>query len=628
MSGYQPTTEQQAILGHDPCRHARVLAGPGTGKSATLIAMINKLVNRDPAPRLKLLTFTRAATAELAHKVTTQTTGELDRPSTIHSFAISVLLGNPGAGGFPEPLRIADRWEDRHIVEPTLRRHVNAPLRNIRRLIAEMAANWESLHPERDPEVDQQTRARFLDAWRRHRAIFGYTLLAEIPYRLREALEHHPDLRHLAYDVLMVDEYQDLNACDLEVLSRLAQRGCVVVATGDDDQSIYSFRKAAPEGIRRFPSDYPDAADYPLTVTQRCGRKIVEWANHVIQGDSDRPEDKPCLVCAPGAPEGEVGLYAFRSDKAEAKGVASLAERLINDRDVDPSDVLILLRSDHNAMFSRPIKQELDQRGIPYSDPDYVERLLTEDDNRRLMVLLHLMVDSVDSLAWASLMKLTHGVGDSFVDQIYQSALSENSRFGERLIAEYEQGFEGYTSRSARQATQAIQEALRLTDGAPLPEVPANGWGHWIIDVVDAGSLPGPTDEFRALLLKLDDAADQEHGLGRFLGQVSPLGKDLATSTSSGIRIMSMASSKGLTVRATIIAGMEDQIIPQDNVADQSEERRLLYVAMTRSREFLYGTWARTRRGPTARAGRASVGRFRQLSTFLQGGPVSSEEAS
>ena len=88
---------------------------------------------------------------------------------------------------------------------------------------------------------------------------------------------------------------------------------------------------------------------------------------------------------------------------------------------------------------------------------------------------------------------------------------------------------------------------------------------------------------------------------------------------------MTMAGSKGLTVEATIVAGLEHGLIPRPD-ADQAEERRLLYVAMTRPKRFLFGTWARTRRGPTAWAGRVRVAERRNPSMFVQGGPVSSQD--
>jgi DNA helicase-2/ATP-dependent DNA helicase PcrA len=92
-----------------------------------------------------------------------------------------------------------------------------------------MAANWESLQPAVDPRVDPAERARFLAAWGEHRQVYGYTLLAELPYALRNALHNHPDLEGVDYDLLIVDEYQDLNACDLEVLHLIADRGCSII---------------------------------------------------------------------------------------------------------------------------------------------------------------------------------------------------------------------------------------------------------------------------------------------------------------------------------------------------------------------------------------------------------------
>ena len=307
MPEFNPTLEQQAILAHDSSRHARVLAGPGTGKNATLVAFIGQLVAEQPDTKIKLLTFTRAATGELSQKVSEHPAGIAERPSTIHSFSISVLLRNEGAGDFPRPLRIADDWEDQNIVRPSLAKRAKVKLTQLARLITEMASNWESLTPQEDPKIDSATRARFIGAWNEHRAVYGYTLLAEIPYDLMTALTNHPDLKGVDYDLLIVDEYQDLNACDLAVLTLLAERGCSLIGAGDDDQSIYSFRKAAPEGIRRFPEDYENSDDYPLSITQRCARRIIEWASYVIEGDPDRPPKKP-LNPAKGSVDGEVGL--------------------------------------------------------------------------------------------------------------------------------------------------------------------------------------------------------------------------------------------------------------------------------------------------------------------------------
>lgn len=287
------TEEQQAVVNHPLPSHGRVLAGPGTGKSTIAAALAERLLVKDHPLKLKFLTFTRAATAELAKKLSVGQADTHGQPSTIHSFSISALLRNPGCASFPQPLRIPDDHEYNTLIRPHLARRVQVPVQKLDKLVTEMAAKWESLNPEEHPKITGEERARFMGAWLQHHRTFGYTLLAEIPELFRCALRDHDDLNGVDYDLLIVDEYQDLNACDLEVLRRLAERGASVLAIGDDDQSIYSFRKAHPAGIRRFLEDYVTNKDYKLTICHRSPRQIIEWAQHVIQGDPDRESRNP-----------------------------------------------------------------------------------------------------------------------------------------------------------------------------------------------------------------------------------------------------------------------------------------------------------------------------------------------
>lgn len=173
-----------------------------------------------------------------------------------------------------------------------------------------------------------------------------------------------------------------------------------------------------------------------------------------------------------------------------------------------------------------------------------------------------------------------------------------------------------------------IQSVLAwVDDHAPPENCPEKGWGNWIIGSAGGDVVPAPSEELAAVLNAIDKLVEPEQGLDRYLGQISPLGRDQALAESPGVRIMTMSGAKGLTVRATIIAAEEEGIIPRPD-CDLGEERRLLYVAMTRAKEFLYGTWARRRRGPTARAGAPRVAIARRHSSFLDAGPVKSEDGS
>lgn len=627
MADFKPSEEQQAILAHQPDQHARVLAGPGTGKSATLVAWLDELLNQEEPPKLKLLTFTRAATAELADKVLDHEALAAEKPSTIHSFAISVLLQNEGTGDFPQPLRMVDDWEKNQIVESSLARRARVNKRRISRLMQEMAAAWESLNEEEDPKVDAEQRARFLGAWNEHRIVFGYTLLAELPYALLTALRDHPDLDGIDFNLLMVDEYQDLNACDLAVLKEIAVHGCTIIGAGDDDQSIYSFRKANPAGIRRFDEDYPDAASYPLSISHRCGQHILDWASYVIEGDTNRPQ-KPRLSCPDETGDGEVALLSFAGHKAEATGIARLVKQLIDRDGLAPEEILILLRGDYNGQFSGPIMEALEKEGIDCSDPEALKRLLAEPTNRRVLEVMRLAENPVDSIAWASLLHLTKGISNSFVDQVYDVAQSNGVSFSTALMQLRAAEFPDLPTPSAKEAEKVIADVTAWLNAIDLPdETPEGGWGQWIIEAAGDAVLPVPSDELIELLNELDGLMESAQPLGRYLGQITPLGKDLATAKSEGVRIMTMASSKGLTVRATIVAAVENDIIPRPE-APIDEERRLLYVAMTRATEYLFLTWARSRRGPTARSGRGSAHSKRHHSRFLDEGPVRSQDGN
>jgi DNA helicase-2/ATP-dependent DNA helicase PcrA len=424
----------------------------------------------------------------------------------------------------------------------------------------ELAANWQSLKQEEDPRVDSKDRSRFLGAWNEDREILGYTLLGELPYALKNSLQNYVELEGVDYDLLIVDEYQDLNACDLELLRLISERGCSVIGAGDDAQSIYNFRKAAPEGIRRFLEDYPGAADYALSITQRCGRDIVAWANYVICGDPDRPKSRQALIPAESCPTGQSALLSFASEVEEAKSTALLVQKLT--KNVPPSEILVLLRGDHNGSFSKPLKAELTKLNIPFSDPDAVRRMLEEPNNRQLIEVLRLLVDREDSLSWSSVLVLADGVGPTFFEYIYDLARKTRQRFGRALLDAYAHDFPGGPQSSSVKAQRLIKEVLKWIDAKSVEKKKdEENWGAWILQTAKGGIAPAPSKDFAGLLLAIDALVEEEQGLGRYLSQIAPLGRDQAQAGSEGVRIMTMGGAKGLTVEATIIMAAEDGVI-------------------------------------------------------------------
>lgn len=620
---FEPTKDQNRVIQHTPSKHGRVLAGPGTGKSSTAVALAVELAQQTPRPRVKFLTFTRAATAELAKKVRDAGQESTD-PSTLHSFSISVLLKNPGTAPIPQPLRISDDWEVRNLLRPHLSGLLGVGVGDIDRLLREMASKWESLNPNlEEPEIVPSVRNRFIGTLNLHRRVFGYTLLSELPDLLRGVLRDYEDLEGIEYDLLIVDEYQDLNACDLDVLRRLSERGTKILAIGDDDQSIYSFRKADPEGIRRFHADYPEAEDYSLTFCHRLNVSIGEWAQFVIDGDTGRAP-RPPLSYSKSAPQGLVSLVGFRSEVAEASGVASLVEWLVEDEGIEPSDIIILFRSDWQSRFSKKVREAIGKLGIDIVDTQKSQALLAEPEARRMLAVLQLIRNPRDSLAWWTMAHLTGGLGRRTIDEIYGLAVERGVTFGDVVVAEAPD-FLACSPKLRARLSQLWSESARLIDEL-APHVPeeSDEWGGLIARWCGEGRLPQCSDE----LLRLVSMADEPGTIVPFEEFVTRFGlrlQEQAEADQTGVRLMTMSSSKGLTAEACIVVGVEDSLIPWRS-ADINEERRLLYVAMTRARRHLVLTWVEWRRGAAAHSGTATSGR-RRPTDLLRGGPVESVRA-
>lgn len=615
-----PTPQQQRVIDHDHTTDGRVVAGPGTGKSWTAIELLRRLRADVPDLKVALLTFTRAATGELVKKTGEQGLEWLE-PSTVHAFALRLLLQNARQAAVNLPLRLPDSWETETLIQPDMARRLRdagfrIDARGVNRLEREMAAQWESLDVNLVllADLDPALRNAYIGQWSVHRQRFGYMLLAEITYRAGNLIEDFdPDLGGLAF--LLVDEYQDLNRADIRFLTGLRAKGVRILGIGDDDQSIYGFRMAAPEGIVHFPASFPGAANYPLTISMRCGRRIIDAATTLIETAPHRLR-RPRLVTNDGCPDGVFAYLRFPGHVAEARGVADLVAQRLR-RGVEAKDIAVLVRSSVGTWASL-LRPELEARAISVVDTDWVDRALADRTLRTALAVARLALERTDSLAWWTLLHLTDGIAPSFVSYIDQAA-EANETLGQCLLR-LAPAFAGApTARTARAAARLIEEqlaAVAALDTHGLPD-DAAGWGAWLSRRVVAANLSA---EAAALLDSVGRAVPVEGGLANFLGQLEPVGKDLAT-RADAVRIMTMTASKGLTVDSVFVMGVEAGITPLP-AANLDEERRLVYVAMTRATEYCVLTWAGRRTGPTARRGAPNVNRPRGRCPLFDGLPI------
>lgn len=623
--------EQRTAAGHSGA-HARLLAGPGTGKTLTLTRHVCFLIEeqRIAPDQVIAVTFTRTAARELRRRVNEILGGDnTPRVSTLHSFALRQLLRNATrVTALPQPLRIADAWEERHIILEDLKSLLKLKkIDQARVLLNELSSDWQSLTADDADWEPRFPNPRFLAAWREHREMYGYSLRAELVYQLKKAMEQRGDfqlegnIRHL-----LVDEYQDLNRCDLAVIHEIASRNVELFVAGDDDQSIYGFRKAHPEGIRRFPRDYTGAANLSLEVCKRCDQRILDIGIFVARQDTRRI-DKP-IRTEPGRGKGEVEIVRFLEQDLEAKGIALICRHLIEHHGLAPDNILILLRSDRNRAFSKPLRDALAAANVPVAASTEGTNPLDQNAGRTLLAFLRLAANRQDHLAWRTLFMLfCPGIGAAAINALHEFARHNGTGFANAVLAA--QGEPTVLPAAHRgRLTTAIQRVLNQLDS--LFPAGQDEFGTWteLGNVVRAAAKAVITnaEERDTIIRELNSAleASEATSVSDLVRATEVVGEDIEQELDRGkVNILTMHRAKGLTAEAVIVAAAEDEYIPGRAQGDAvDDERRLLYVSLTRAKHHLFVTYCDRRTGAQRHTGRTSGRVNRTLTRFLRDGPL------
>lgn len=603
--------------------HACLRAGPGTGKTLTLARRIVYLTVEKAVPpaEILVLTFTRAAVREIRERVRDelrQYDKALPRISTLHSFALRQLLRNSDViTSLPSPIRIADDWEESNIVRQDLSRILNIGVRGIDTKFHQLSADWHTLTENGNPDP------KFLGAWREHSNLYGYTLRIQLVYELKKALEQNPAFRlEPSFRHLLVDEYQDLNPCDLAVIEKLAEQGVEVFATGDDDQSIYGFRFAYPDGIRSFEDDFQPSSLLELEYCKRCDKDIIEIGQFVVKLDPRRI-DKP-LLPMPYASEGEVRLLWFDNQYEEARVVAGICKALMENQEYGPENILILLRGDHQRCFSDVLIQAMEEQGVgAAARTDYLSPLDT-GEGREFLGFLHLFARQDDDFAWRTLLEIRDNqIGPVILSSVYNFALQEGMRFtgaldrirnspeclprwGARLNTEI-RAIDKFLSELGDQAsTMNVMDIATSIAERTIPDSERRSQVlTYLNEIVETYQAETVTDLLSALSVSMGDQ-EQEIETGK-------------------VNILTMHRGKGLTADVVFLIGAEDEYIPGRQIgAEEWDARRLLYVSLTRAKHTLIITQCQRRIHRQAYTGSGS-GQRRQLSRFLRDYPIKAE---
>lgn len=561
-----------------PNQRVRVVAGPGTGKSFAMKRRVARLLESGVAPNQILpVTFTRVAAEDLHRELVGMGTPGCDelQGTTLHSLALRSLMRNhvlQATGRHPRPLNDFELKP----LEADLRTPERG-IRQVRKDIKAYEACWARLQ-NHEPgfaknAADQAFENSLLSWLRFHHAM----LIGEVIPIFYEYLFLNPAApERNEYAHVLVDEYQDLNKAEQSVIELMSANSNVCIV-GDDDQSIYSFKYAHPEGIQTWLNDHPQGSDLSLTECRRCPVRVVQMANALIARNVLRDGSR-VLAERPENGNGDVHIIQYTYSNFEIAGVANIVEQLIQ-AGVAPGEILVLAQ---RGVIGTPIYEALAGKGIPVRSY-YAEAELDAEDAQFRFALLKLYVDREDRVA---LRWLLGRQSTSWLSGNYRRLRAFCEASGQSPWQALENIAAGTVS--VPHTTPLCQQFLAIR--TRLTQLEELGSLNAVVDDLFPENVDG-VRELRAMSLALLDLVP-ENDRTRFLAELTTsITRPEVPSEINDVRIMSLHKSKGLSAPVTIIAGCVEGLLPRQPRADMSpneqlssieEQRRLFYVGVTR----------------------------------------------
>jgi len=625
------TDEQKLYASCDLDGHSVLIAGPGTGKTFTIIRKVAYMISEKKiSPEdILIVTFTRAAAAELSQRLKEFLGNKEKIPyvSTLHSFAFRQLVRNQELIAnyqLPTPIRVVDDWEENNLVFEELKAILKSKKQRIKDYFLKLSADWDTLKADEDSNDDRFT-SNFLGAWESHRKIYTYILRSELVYQVKKSIEQIGDFKlERDFEFVLIDEFQDLNRCDLALIYALRDQGSNICGIGDDDQSIYGFRFAYPDGIRSFEENFSSADVYDLKICQRCDKKIIKLSKFVANLDKDRVPKE--LKPKDDAEDGEIHLYRFKTQNYEAKGIAKICKALIQKKKYSEDDILILLRIDSNQKFSDVIKNALLKEGIAVSNQNQ-ESPLDENDGRLFISFLRLINEFNDSLALRTILYLRkkNNIGRKTILRIYNLALQQNKTFLEvveeigkkpALIPTYGNGIKKEIEDIRNIVNKFKRDFSNIQESTNVSEIKTE------IQKLAEFLIENESSRKKILdfLFKIIEETELTN-LNKLFASLNSALREMEQERETGkINILTMHKAKGLTAKAVIVVGAEQEFIPgrQQQDPEKFDELRLLFVSISRAKHFLAITYCDKRIGQQKYSGCDSGNPRRHLTEFLR----------
>ncbi len=616
-----------------PARPALILAGAGSGKTRVLTTRIAWLLQTGQVSPggVMAVTFTNKAAKEMLTRLSAMLPVNVRGMwiGTFHGLCNRFLRAHWKLAGLPQAFQILDAQDTLAAVKRVIKGMQLDEERFVPKQVSWFIAGSkeDGLRPADVDARDEHTRrlAQIYQAYEDQCQREGVVDFAELLLRSYELMRDHEPLREhyrRRFHHLLVDEFQDTNRLQYRWLQMFAPPSTDqgVFAVGDDDQSIYAFRGARVGNMADFEREYRVDHVVKLERNYRSAGNILDAANELISHNERRLGKNLRTEAGPGEP---VRVHEATSDYAEAQWLLEELQQL-HRAGTARSQTALLYRS--NAQ-SRVLESALFNAGVPYRVYGGL-RFFERAEVKHALAYLRLLENPNDDTSYLRVVNFpARGIGGRTIEllqdaarssgrSLWQSAGAVPGKGGANLLAfnaRVDAMREATRGLTLRQIIEHVVEASGLLDfyrtdkeGADRIEnleelvnaaeafVTQEGFGK------DAVSLP--LDEAAAPVLSAPDADSGEvlSPLAAFLTHAAlEAGDNQAQAGQDAVQLMTVHSAKGLEFDAVFITGLEEGLFPHENALSDAdgleEERRLMYVAITRARDRLYLSYSQTR---------------------------------
>mgnify|MGYP006194572185 CR=1 FL=1 len=609
-----------------PHQSALVLAGAGSGKTRVLTTRIVYLIQSSQVSPHGILavTFTNKAAKEMLTRISSMlpinTRGMWI--GTFHGLCNRMLRAHHQDAGLPQAFQILDSADQLAVIKRILKNlgadDEKFPPRQVQWFINN--AKDEGLRASQVETYDDFARkaVEFYLAYEQQCNKEGVVDFAELLLRSHELLSRNEIIREhyrSRFRHILVDEFQDTSRLQYRWLRLLAGERAAVFAVGDDDQSIYAFRGANTGNMKEFESDFRISKIIKLEQNYRSHGNILDAANTLIRNNSGRLGKNLWTSEGHGEP---IRVYNAPTDFDEAAFIVGEAKSL-RAEGVALSQIALLYRS--NAQ-SRVLEHALFNASLPYRVYGGM-RFFERQEIKHALAYLRLLVNPGDDNALLRVVNFpARGIGMRSLEQLQDDARRQGgSLWGAMLqkcgripasTAETEgaqarldgsmgpdkvkKGVEGFVV--------LIESMRRVCENLPLPEVVdhmlehSGLLGHYRAEREGADRLENLNELVNAATSFVHEAEDDS--LTVFLNHASlEAGEHQAGGGEDALQLMTVHSAKGLEFHSVFLSGLEEGLFPHDNSRNEAggleEERRLMYVALTRARRRLYLSFTQSR---------------------------------